>query len=268
MTATVPVLRSDCSACFGLCCVLLPFAREAGFGVTKPGGTPCHHLDEADACGIHANLRPEGWPGCTVFECFGAGQQVSQVTYRGVSWRDQEDLGEMGAVLSVMRSLHEMLAHLTEALERGAGAAQPWLEQLARLTAGTPEELLTLDLDLLREQVGDVLADVSRDLRTASATVVDRTPCELARADLAGRDLRPIDLRAGSLRGALLIRADLRGSDLTDTDLLGADLRDADVRGARLTSALFLAQPQVNAARGDAATHLPPGLVRPSHWAS
>ena len=41
---TLPVLTSDCGSCFGLCCVLLPFSREAGFGATKPGGTPCDHL--------------------------------------------------------------------------------------------------------------------------------------------------------------------------------------------------------------------------------
>ena len=58
----------------------------------------------------------------------------------------------------------------------------------------------------------------------------------------------------------------LRGQDLGSADLLGADLRDADLRGARLTDALFLAQTQVNSARGDEATELPAGLTRPSHW--
>ena len=84
----LPVLRADCASCFGLCCVLTPFSRESGFGITKSSGTPCHHLRRDDRCGIHATLREDGWPGCTVFDCFGAGQQVSQVTYAGVSWRD------------------------------------------------------------------------------------------------------------------------------------------------------------------------------------
>ena len=120
---TLPVLRSDCSQCFALCCVLLPFSAVSGFGVDKPGGTPVPQPLDDDRCGIHASLRADGWPGCTVFECFGAGQQVSQVTYAGVSWREQDNLGEMGAVLSVMRQLHEMLVHLSRS--RGARPIPP-----------------------------------------------------------------------------------------------------------------------------------------------
>ena len=74
------------------------------------------------------------------------------------------------------------------------------------------------------------------------------------------------DLRGCSFRGALLIGADLGGADLTDADLLGTDLRGTDVRGADLSTALFLTQPQVNAAVGDTATSLPDGLARPGHW--
>ncbi len=54
--------------------------------------------------------------------------------------------------------------------------------------------------------------------------------------------------------------------NLRQADLIGADLRDADLRGADLTGALFLTQSQVNAARGDRATKLPPSVTRPSHW--
>jgi uncharacterized protein YjbI with pentapeptide repeats len=49
-------------------------------------------------------------------------------------------------------------------------------------------------------------------------------------------------------------------------DLIGADFRDADIRGADLTGSIFLTQAQINAAKGDAATKLPPLLIRPSHW--
>jgi uncharacterized protein YjbI with pentapeptide repeats len=258
----LPVLRADCSQCFGLCCVLVPFTAAAGFGVDKPSGVPCHHLTDGDGCGIHATLREDGWPGCTVFDCFGAGQQVSRVTYAGVSWREQGDLGEMAAVLSVMRQLHEMLAHLAEAVRRSPDAdAEDLLDQVLALTAGTPTELLRLDVDAVRDRVGTALTAASVRLRAHHPAATD-----LARADLAGRDLRDRDLRGAALRGALLIRADLRGLDLVDADLLGADLRDADVRGADLSGALFLAQPQVNAARGDGHSRLPASLTRPPHW--
>ncbi|GAA3867039.1 hypothetical protein GCM10022381_08280 [Leifsonia kafniensis] len=49
-------------------------------------------------------------------------------------------------------------------------------------------------------------------------------------------------------------------------DLLGADLRDARLAGADLSKALYLTQPQMNAARGDQHTRLPSDLEAPSHW--
>ena len=259
-----PELVSDCSSCFGLCCVLLPFAAASGFGVDKPSGTPCLNLLDDDRCGIHASLREDGWPGCTVFECFGAGQQVSQVTYSGVSWREQDNLGEMAAVLSVMRQLHEMLVHLSEVGRRspdpGAEAARVEVEALTSTT--DPESLLRFDLDELLERVGHLLAEASTRVRRHWPAGADHT-----RQDLAGRRLSG-DHRGSSFRGATLIRADLRHADLRDVDLLGADLRDADVRGSDLSTALFLTQPQVNAAAGDVTTALPPGLARPGHWPS
>jgi hypothetical protein len=258
----LPELASDCSSCSGLCCVLLPFDRRDGFGITKAGGTPCHHLTGDDTCGIHRTLRADGWPGCTRFECFGAGQHLTHVTYGGSSWRDQGDLGEMAAVLTVVRALHEMMLHLTTAAARSPEPVQDrLLAELVTLDHADPVTLLTADLDDLHDRVGDALAAASARVRA-----VHDGP-DLTRADLAGKDLSGRDLRGAALRGALLIRADLSGADLADADLLGADLRDADVRGTRLAAALFLTQPQVNGALGDAATALPPGLNRPGHWA-
>ena len=243
--------------------MLLPFAAESGFGVDKPSGTPCLNLLPDDRCGIHDTLRQDGWPGCTVFECFGAGQQVSQVTYAGVSWREQDNLGEMAAVLSVMRQLHEMLVHLGEVDRRSPDPATgPVRKEIELLTAAEPERLLHVDVDDLHRRVGALLADASDRVRRRWPSRADRT-----HADLAGRRL-PGDLRGWTFRGAVLIATDLRGAELDDVDLLGADLRDADVRGRDLSSALFLTQPQVNAARGDAGTALPAGLSRPGHWSA
>jgi len=258
-----PGLSSDCARCFGLCCVLLPFSASAGFGVDKPGGRPCLNLLTDDSCRIHATLREDGWPGCTVFECFGAGQQVSQVTYGGTSWREQDNLAEMAAVLSVMRQLHEMLVHLVEVARRSPDpAADVVRAEIEQLTGADPEALLLADVDALHERVGRLLSEASARVRRPWPAAQDRT-----RADLAGRRLAG-DHRGWSFRGALLIAADLRGADLRDVDLLGADLRDADVRGCDLSSALFLTQPQVNGAIGDPATTLPEGLSRPARWDS
>jgi uncharacterized protein YjbI with pentapeptide repeats len=231
----LPVLQADCSQCFALCCVLLPFSAGESFPETKPGGRPCHNLQADDRCGIHSDLIEKGWSGCVAFDCFGAGQQVSQVTYAGVSWREGGNLGEMAAVLSVMRQLHEMLALLDEAVRRNAGAARPWVEHLVGLIGETPDELLAHDIDALRQDVGGVLAEASREIRSCWPDALD-----LAGQDLAGRNLRQLDLRGAALRGATLLGVDLRDCDVTDADFLGADLRGADARGADLSGALFL----------------------------
>lgn len=231
----LPVLQADCSQCFALCCVLLPFSAGESFPESKPGGRPCHHLADDDRCRIHATLGRDGWSGCVAFDCFGAGQQVSQVTYAGVSWREAGNLGEMAAVLSVLRQLHEMIALLDEAVRRNAGDADLLLEQVVGLIGGTPDELLAHDIDELRRDVGRRLAAASREVRSRWPDALD-----LAGRDLSGRDLRGLDLRGATLRGTMLLGVDLRDCDLTDTDVLGADLRGADARGADLSAALFL----------------------------
>lgn len=244
-------LTADCRRCHALCCVLLPYRREGGFGADKPGGVACHHLREDDRCGIHAELRERGWPGCVTFDCFGAGQHMTEVTYDGASWREHGDLGEMAAVLSALRRVHEMLRHLREVAERAPDpAAEALTERLLAARGGTPFEILTTDLDELQEACGELLADASRRLR-------DPVGPDLAHTDLAGQDLRDRDLRSASLRGALLLGADLRGVALDRADLLGADLRGADLRGTDLTETLFLTGPQLAGARTDEQTRVP-----------
>ena len=80
-------LRADCTRCFALCCVVPAFTRSADFAIDKPANQPCPNLQPDFRCGIHTDLRPRGFGGCTVYDCFGAGQQVSQVTFGGRDWR-------------------------------------------------------------------------------------------------------------------------------------------------------------------------------------
>ena len=222
---------------------------------------PCRHLRGDFRCGIHQRLRPEGFAGCTVFDCFGAGQRIVAELSDGRTWREDAALaGEQFALLPVLRALHEMRWYLSEGAVLSPG---PRVTELRRrteeLAGGTAAELLAVDVDAHRRVVGELLARVSADVRGPGRP-------DLRGADLAGRDLRGQDLRGASLRGALLIGADLRGADLRRADLLGADLRAADVRGADLSTCLFLTRPQVSAARGDGRTALPAVLDRPAHW--
>jgi uncharacterized protein YjbI with pentapeptide repeats len=257
----VPVadLRADCSRCFALCCVVPAFSASSDFAIDKPAGRPCPNLLADCRCGIHGELRSLGFRGCTVYDCFGAGQQVSQGTFEG-----RQD-PRMVDVFPVVRQLHELLWYLTEAaaLPSSSSVRSALGDALLRtreLAGGDPDALLALDVGAHRQDVNALLLRASELFRAGSRGVDHRG------ADLIGAKLKGADLRKASLRGALLIGADLRGADLRQADVIGADFRTADLRGADLTGALYLIQSQLDSAKGDSTTTLPPGLNRPGHW--
>lgn len=272
----VPLLRGDCSSCFGLCCVALPFAASADFAMDKSAGVPCPNLQADFRCGVHQSLRPLGFKGCTVYDCFGAGQHVSQVTFGGRDWRTAPESSKlMFEVFPVMRQLFELLRYLGEALAHPAarsirGVLWTAYAETERLTSLAPQEAAELDIPAHRAEVNILLlrtselvrADILRNLKGSSS----RRRSFGRGADLMGAKLRNADLRGANLRGAYLIAADLRGADLRGADLIGADFRDADVRGADFTGSLFLTQPQLQSAKGDASTKLLPEFSRPVHW--
>lgn len=256
-------LRADCGSCYGLCCVALTFSKSADFAIDKPAGVACPNLSDGFRCTIHSKLRQSGFPGCTVYDCFGAGQEISHRA--GKSWREQPGQ-EMFEALPILRQLHELLWYLAEALENKA--TQPIRAEL-RTAADRVEkvsrrpDLTAVDLPAERQLVNELLIQTSRLVRGKQSKLKERRG-----ADLIGARLRGADLRNANLRGAYLIGADLRDADLRQADLIGADLRDTNLAGADLTGALFLTQSQVNAARGDHATKLPPAVARPAHWLS
>ncbi|GAA2868523.1 pentapeptide repeat-containing protein [Pseudonocardia halophobica] len=252
-------LRADCGRCTGLCCVAPAFARSADFAFAKPAGTPCRHLRPDARCGVHAELRPRGMVGCTVFDCFGAGQALSA----RADWRTG-DRDAVFAAFPQLRTLHELLRYLVEARELGQGALA---EDLGAAVARTselaelePVELATLDVEAHRRAVNPLLVAASEAARGDGP--------DHRGADLIGARLRGTDLRRASLRGALLLGADLRGADLRGADVTGADFRGARLEGADLRGVLFLVPPQLTAAQGDTTTRLPAGFERPAHWTS
>lgn len=261
-------LRADCGSCFGLCCVVPAFSASSDFAIDKPAGQPCRNLQDDFRCGIHSQLRERGFPGCTVFDCFGAGQQVAQVTFGGLDWRSAPEIAEeMFDSFAVLRQLNELRWYLTEAAELECarslrGALRDALGRIAGLTEQPPDELVIIDIPAYRAEVNTLLLQVSELVRAqVPGAKIDRRG-----ADLVGKKFRGTDLRGANLRGAYLIGADLRGADLRMADVIGVDLRGADLRGARLDGSLFLTQFQVNAAKGDASTTLPESLLRPAHW--
>jgi uncharacterized protein YjbI with pentapeptide repeats len=260
-------LRADCENCFGLCCVALPYAKSADFAFDKDGGIPCKNLQADYRCGIHNKLRNEGFKGCTVYECFGAGQKVSRVTYKGRDWRiNPETAKEMFEVFPIMQQLHEMLCYLMESLSLAEAKsihsdlrdAYDKTEQLTNLSAA---EIITLDIPAHRAKVNELLLQTSELVRSKV-----KKKQKLKSKILLGAKLRRADLIGTDLRGALLIAADFTEADLRMCDFIGADIRDADLSGANLEGSFFLTQAQINSANGNTQTRLPSSLQRPKHW--
>ena len=265
-------LRADCGRCLGLCCVAQVFAASADFAFDKPAGVACRHLGPDTRCGIHDRLRQEGMRGCVAFDCFGAGQHVTQVTLAGTDWRESPGTAErMFGVFAVMRQLHELAWYLVEAL--ALSAARPVhaelraaLDGVEVLTTEPADALLAADVAGRREAIGALLAKASELARSDVSGGPRGRERDRRGADLAGADLRGKDLQGVMLRGALLLGADLRRADLRLADLAGADLRGADLRGADLRGALFVTGSQLESAAGDGRTLLSPALGRPAHW--
>lgn len=140
-------LAADCERCSGLCCVAPAFCASVDFGFDMPAGLPCPYLLPSFRCGIHTHLRSDGMRGCAAYDCFGAGQQVSQVTFAGADRRTVPHLaGQMFQTFAVMRQLHELLWYLTAVLAMPASSA---LRHQVHLARETIEQLTMLDADSL-----------------------------------------------------------------------------------------------------------------------
>ena len=233
--ALMSEMAADCSRCRGLCCTELYFSRCDGFPADKAAGVPCAHLTAGFRCDIHGELAERGLKGCMAYDCFGAGQAAC----------------EGGGDFHRLFRLRQMRWELAQAASlKPCGGLRDELDALMAESGGAE------DIDAFQERVNAVL-------KRAVALVCDRG--RPRRRDLAGRRLRGDETAGRDLSMVLLIAANLRGCSLRGTSLLGADLRDADLSGADLSECVFLTQGQVNGARGDEKTKLPPARRRPEH---
>ncbi|HTR00428.1 MAG TPA: hypothetical protein VMH83_10575 [Candidatus Acidoferrum sp.] len=175
MTLQLPELQHDCNACSGLCCVVLPFDADQGFGFDKEALTPCRHLRDDFACGIHTELDAKGFKGCIHYTCHGAGQRVTRA-FGESNWRSNPDKAhEIYAMFSSMQRLHALQALLHTAL--GALGEGDWK---ARLLA-QQQQLEQLCVQLEQQRAADVETAIAqvhallRQLQTAPTIVAIRT---------------------------------------------------------------------------------------------
>lgn len=191
-------LTADCTKCFGLCCTALNIVASSDFPINKLAGTPCINLQSDYGCQIHSNLRKRGFKGCTVFDCLGAGQVVSQVTFKGQSWRDNPEIGDkMFQVFPIMEQIHEMIAYTAEALSYDIPHAlseklSVQLKEVQNLTKFDAEQLLSFDIVMYKFPLNKLLSETSKYILESLITKLPGTKnaknYNHERADWIGRE--------------------------------------------------------------------------------
>ncbi|CAJ0557454.1 unnamed protein product, partial [Mesorhabditis spiculigera] len=139
---------------------------------------PCENLQQDFRCGIHTGLRKKGFTGCTVYDCFGAGQKVSQQTYDGISWRDApgdrvRHVRNVPCRTPVARTaLVSRRSPLAEANPLDTKGTRRCTRRTESLTNGTPSQIQAVDVSAHRATVNTLLLQTS-DLFQINAAVGD-----------------------------------------------------------------------------------------------
>lgn len=172
-------LHADCENCFGLCCVALYFSASEGFPTEKEAGQPCVNLQTDFRCGVHNCLRERGLKGCLAFDCFGAGQKVSQVSFGGIDWRKAPELS---------KRMFEVRAEF-------CSGQRTYLGHQKRL--GKRLDFIGRDLRKINLR--------GEDLRGAYLIAADLRGLDLSGTDLIGADFRDADIRGANLTKSLFL---------------------------------------------------------------
>ncbi len=114
------------------------------------------------------------------------------------------------------------------------------------------------------------------NLSEARILDADLSEVLLSGSNLSGAWIGPAHLHGtfldrANLSGVKFAGADLSGvylnqANLSGVEFVGADLSGVDLNGANLRDARYLSQEQIDTAKGDSTTQLPPDLHMPESW--
>ena len=112
LKATMPQtdrLKTDCSKCAALCCVMLAFDKGDDFAFDKNPCEPCRNLS-GHRCKVHDKLTTEGFSGCVAYDCLGSGNRVVEEVFGGQTWQnDPRLMPVMMEAFSAMREVHKRI---------------------------------------------------------------------------------------------------------------------------------------------------------------
>ncbi len=152
-------------------------------------------------------------------------------------------------------------SHHIDILRRGPRAWNAWRAQ----NPGVTPQLIGIALSAAGRQMGPINGGPI-NLSGARLRHSSLRFATLSGADLSGADLSDTDLSETRLNGANLAGADLTDALLDQADFAGASLADANLAGTNLLGVRNLTQAQIDEARGNLLTVLPPHLSRPRSW--
>ena len=259
-------LVSDCSRCSGLCCIALYCFKSDGFPQNKPIGKPCINLMDNFKCRIHNDLENKGMKGCIGYDCFGAGQYLTEDVYCGVTWKTQlERVKEICDLYMLIYRMFQLRFFLYESKKLASSEILlPEIEQLLKendvICKQSIEEMLQYPIDSYQDKVNHILKKSCVELNKFLG-VIKGTETNFLNRNVRGKNLSGFDFNMKSL-----IASDFRDCKFKGATFIGTDTRDANFDGADLREAVFLSQGQVNAAKGSRRTKLPKHLKYPVTW--
>lgn len=258
-------LSINCKECSGLCCVALYFSKLDGFPENKKAGKPCINLNNSNyTCEVYAQLESKHLKGCLAYDCFGAGQKVTQESKSKGTWNTNNTIKQdIFKTFEINQLLNQILWYLLEAYTICDESEMNRIKQLIKensiLTKKEPHELLVSDIETYRNEVNVELKQLTYELaKKSNRKIESKFQFEM---DYSNQDLSYMDFTM-----TYLIGSNLDGCKLQYTNFLGTDLRDVSVKNTDLSECIFLTQFQVNSMLGNSRTLLPNGLSTPTHW--
>jgi hypothetical protein len=146
--------------------VVPAFYSVQGFAFDKPAHSACRYLTLENKCAIHAGLASRGFPGCVAFDCYGAGQRVTQELFNGMSWRtsDETVVQNLFGAYTAFLALHRLMAMLA----------------IAEATVTPP---LDIQMRLKREQLNNLCRSEEAKRGSLDITTLETDVLKLVRKD-------------------------------------------------------------------------------------
>lgn len=206
--------------------------------------------------------------GCIGYDCFGAGQHVTQCIYEGETWQtSQEQSKEIFDVFVIIFQLYQIRYFLEES-RIVIPAKELWsdIENLINendvLCNSTIQSILDIDIEGYRNKVNVLLKQVCASIIMSFKHNNNKKNL----TEFLGKSFKKRDMSGLDLSMKLLIATNFDSCIFDGTIFLGADTRDANFSNADLRESVFLTQGQINSAKGNRSTKLPKHLDYPVTW--